>query len=177
MGYFLRSINVLNIILFGVFAVSACYLISPLLHMDTGYVVPSAVKGAVRAGQEAPAQSWAPAAPDFTIIAEQNLFNPERKIPVEKPANAAEGKPLPKPEFVLYGTLITDEGGLAYIEDKKSPLSTPGRGKRVSVLRKGDSLSGFVLRSIEPDRVVLSRGDENVAVSLNDPKARSQNLF
>lgn len=174
-GYVLRSVTVLNAILGGVFVVSACYLVTPLLTMDAKFAVPAMVKEPA-SRQEQQAQEGAPQAQDFAIVAEQNLFNPDRKIPVEKPAHAADGapdgKPLPKPELVLYGTLISDGGGLAYMEDKKAPRSTPGRGKRITVLRGGDSLGGFMLKTIEADRVVMTRGEETLVVSLNEPKER-----
>jgi hypothetical protein len=108
---------------------------------------------------------------DYTIIADQNLFHPERKIPTEK----KDENSLPKPEFVLYGTLITDDISLAYLEDLKAPFSSPGRGNRQTALRRGDTLSSFILKNIEADKVTMVRGEETVLVYLNDtqrPKTR-----
>jgi hypothetical protein len=108
---------------------------------------------------------------DYTIIADQNLFHPERKIPTEK----KDENSLPKPEFVLYGTLITDNISLAYLEDLKAPFSSPGRGNRQTALRRGDTLSSFILKNIEADKVTMVRGEETVLVYLNDtqrPKTR-----
>ncbi len=104
---------------------------------------------------------------DFICIAEQNLFHPERKIPSEK----KEEQALPKPEFVLYGTLITGSQTLAYMEDKKSVVTTPGRGKRQTVLKKGEILSGFTLTEVLEDQVILVRGQETITVKLNDPQS------
>ncbi|MEW6003375.1 MAG: hypothetical protein AB1638_12130, partial [Nitrospirota bacterium] len=123
--------------------------------------------------EEKSAESSVPSLTDFMMIAEDNLFHPERKIPVEKPV----APPLPKPEFVLYGTLITDDTNLAYLEDLKAPYSTPGRGKRQTALRKGDSMSGFILKDIEADKIVMVRGEEKIEVYLNDtqrPKTRKE---
>ncbi len=172
-GYLLRNLSVLNVLVFIAILLSVRYGIFPLLTADTTYVPPAARPGTT-AEEGGPARKEAPPALDYAVIAEKNLFNPERKSPVEKPAGSgsAASAPLPKPEFVLYGTLLADEGSIAYMEDKMSPISTPGRGKRASVLRKGDSISGFVVKDIGPDRVVLARGDEKMTVSLNEPKPR-----
>ena len=99
------------------------------------------------------------------IISEENPFHPERKIPVEKKAE----QPLPKPEFVLYGTLITDDLKMAYLEDLKAPRSTSGRGKRQVALKQGDSLSGFRVKEIEAGKVVMVRGDDRIIVPIIDP--------
>lgn len=102
---------------------------------------------------------------DFRSIADENLFHPERIIPPEKKAEAA----LPKPEFVLYGTLITPELKVAYLEDKMAPVTTPGRGQRQTALKIGETLSGFQLKEIAPDRVVMSRGEETLTILLQEP--------
>jgi hypothetical protein len=36
-------------------------------------------------------------------------------------------------------------------------------------LRKGDSLSGFTLKEIETDKIVMMRGEEKITVPINDP--------
>jgi type II secretory pathway component PulC len=87
---------------------------------------------------------------------------------VDKVANP----PLPKPEFVLYGVLITDDASVAYVEDKKALQSTAGRGERQVALRKGETLSGFTLTEIGADKIVMVRGDEIITVNLSEPKVR-----
>jgi len=108
-----------------------------------------------------------PSIVEYAKIPEGNLFHPERKIPVEK--NADQQQPLLKPEFVLYGILITDDLRLAYMEDLKTHRDSPGRGKRQTALKKGDTLSGFTLKEIETDRIVMARGAEKIVVLVNDP--------
>lgn len=161
----LRQLNLLNIILTAVVLAFANYSVLPLLNMKIDYTLPSAKKGdAVKEEESAPTKTPSPF--DYMVIAENNLFHPERKIPLAK----KEEMPLPKPEIVLYGTTITDNVSLAYVEDKKSPRSTAGRGKRLTVLKKGDTLSGFVLKEIKPDSIVMLRGEEKLVVNLNDPQ-------
>ena len=105
-----------------------------------------------------------PSAADYAMISEANLFHPERRVPPEK----AEEKVIPKPEIVLYGTLITGDTSVAFIEDKKAPRTTPGRGKRQTAIRKGDNVGGYVLRQIEADRIILVKGDDQIVVKLED---------
>ncbi|HEX8947732.1 MAG TPA: hypothetical protein VF790_02150 [Dissulfurispiraceae bacterium] len=169
MGNVLKHLNVLNVALLITLILSVNYVMPSLMHTDAKYT-PLAVKKAAQPGDEAGKEEPVPSALDFVVIGEKNLFHPDRKIPPEK---AAEQKPLPKPEFVLYGTLMREHGSVAYLEDKKDPFSTPGRGKRVTVLKQGESLSGFVLKSIEPDKVVMARGAEIITVPLDTPKQRS----
>ena len=108
----------------------------------------------------------------YTIIADNNLFNPERKISIEK-KTPGDQQPLPKPDVVLYGTLITDTLRFAYLEDMKAPRNTTGRGRRQTVMKIGDSLSGFVLKEIDPDKIVMVKGDEKITVRIHE--SRKQN--
>jgi len=85
--------------------------------------------------QTAPSQHFP--VTDDAVIREKNLFHPERKIPPEQQPE----KVTPKPDAFLYGTLIADDASYAFIEDKKAPYSTPGRGKRQTILKKGDHLT------------------------------------
>ena len=161
--YVLKSINLLNLLLIAVVASLAAYVLLPLLSMKVSYK-PPVVKETPVAQEVKPAPVQSPPLSDYMVVAEQNVFHPERKIPPE----AKEEKALPKPEIFLYGTLLTDGMRIAYIEDKKSPQSSPGRGKRQTVVKQGDILSGFLLKSVEADRIVLVRGEEQIIVFLND---------
>lgn len=159
--YILRSVSVLNVILLSAAALFASSGVSHLL--DAGiFKVPSLKRGAGALHTDVkPSSVQNPAFSDYLIISEQNIFHPERKVMSE----SAE-KGLPPPELVLFGTIITDGFAAAYIEDKSSPYSTPGRGKRQRVLKKGNSISGFVLQEILKDRIILARGDEKLVVTL-----------
>lgn len=159
----LRNMNLLNIILIVSVFLLADYVVLPLLNVKVKYI-PATSKKVFTVKKEESAQSQTPSPSDFTIIADQNLFHPERKIPPEKKEEA----PLPKPEFVLYGTLITDNVSFAYLEDKKSPRTTPGRGKRQTALKKGDTMSGFTLKEIDHDKVVMVKGEETLIVKVID---------
>jgi hypothetical protein len=163
----LRNISLLNIILIASIILMASYVVFPLLNVKVKYI-PDSSKKVSTVTEEELAQSQTPSPSDYTIIAEQNLFHPERKIPPEK----KEEQPLPKPEFVLYGTLITDNVSFAYLEDKKSPRTTPGRGKRQTALKKGDTMSGFTLKEIDHDKVVMVKGEETLIVKVIDSSVK-----
>lgn len=160
--YLLKNINLLNIALAGLITAGFFYIFAPTPVIDLK-VTPAPNK-LLSETKEALSQALNISPSDYTIISEQNLFHPDRKMPVEKKAEA----PKEQPEFVLYGTLLAGDISLAYIEDRKSPQSTPGRGKRQTTLKKGDTLSGFTLKEIQKDKIVMARGEETMVVHLTD---------
>lgn len=111
--------------------------------------------------------AMAPPVQDYLVVAEQNLFHPERRIP---PLTAE----VPRPEFVLYGTLVSDHTRIAYISDKKAVRSTPGRGNRQNSLKIGDSLSGYQLREVHHDHIVMQRGDDTMHVRVVSPGIKKE---
>lgn len=165
--YLLRNITPLNIILAIALVILLDYVAAPMYGTSSSLKLPE-VKVTAVAPEDIHPQEQAPSISDYTVIAEQNLFNSGRTIPVlvkkeDKPA-------LPKPDIILYGTLISEDLELAYIEDKKSPQSTPGRGKRQTALKKGDAVSGYILKDIEADKITLVREDDTLVVYLKDPQ-------
>ncbi|NTU43208.1 MAG: hypothetical protein HGA78_09220 [Nitrospirales bacterium] len=164
--YIFRNITVLNLILALVLAFFAAYALSPLMNISVAYKAPAVKKKDQSVAAQAVEEPKPVSISDYMGMAEENLFHPDRVIPVEKKAE------LPKPEFVLYGTLITGTVNIAYMEDKKAPVTSPGRGKRQIALKKGESLSGFMLKEVEKTRVVMARGEETVVVALDVQKSR-----
>ncbi len=164
----LSNLNVINVILAAVFLFFLGYAVLPMLGRTVRISVP-APKGRQTAAPAAakPEDVKTPSPADYVVIADQNLFHPERKIPVEKKNAAA---PLPKPEFVLYGTLLTDDLHIAYMEDRKAPQNSPTRGTKQIPVRLGESLSGFTLKEIDTNKVVMARGEEKIDVFLTDTK-------
>jgi hypothetical protein len=163
----LRSINVLNIMLLVTTFLLADYIVLPMLNVQVKFVPAVPKKVSDEKAEKLP-QNTTPNPADYTIIADQNLFHPERKIPPEKKEEAA----LPKPEFVLYGTLITNNLRFAYLEDRKSPRSTPGRGKRQTALKLGDTMSGYTLKDIDYNEVTMVKGDDIVTIKVIDSSVK-----
>lgn len=163
MKSFLRNINLLNVLLIAAILIFVNYTILPLLNMNVRFTLPTAIKPPVQKEEKA-AESTVPSLTDYAVIAEENLFHPERMIPVE----TAEEQNVPKPEFILLGTVITDDMKLAYLENLKEPYSTAGRGKRQRSLRIGDTLSSYTLTEVYPEKVVMVRGQDRIEVNLDD---------
>lgn len=160
--YLLRNITVLNIILLLSVLLLTYYTVLPLLDMNIQLALPS-LKKTETENAAVTTQTEMPMLADYMLIADQNLFHPERKIPEKK-----EERQLPKPEFVLFGTLITDDASVAYMEDMKAPHNTAGRGKRQKAIQKGAIFSGFTLSEIHHDKVVMVRADEKIEVRIAD---------
>jgi len=109
-----------------------------------------------------------PASLDYVAVAEKNLFHPERRMPADKNAE----KVVVRPEIIYYGSIISNEKRIAYIEDKKNPYSTPGRGKRQMPLAQGAMIGGYKLTEVNTESLVLVRGDDKMVVNLRDQKDR-----
>lgn len=170
--YLLGNINPVNIMLAGALIFLINYMLLPFLNKSMQYPLPVIKKHEeIDSGSDKKTdQTKTPSTLDYAVITDQNLFHPERKIPVE----VKEAQPLPKPDFVLYGTLISGDINIAYMEDKKSPQSTPERGKRQTPLKQGESMSGYTLKELSEDRVTMVRGEERMTVYLNDPQKPKQ---
>ena len=162
----IRHASLLNALLLIIFVITAVSVFLPLTKMNLKYSLPKVEKKTSAEEKKQAEKGGAPTPADFAVIGEMNLFHPERITPAEKKAE------LPKPELVLYATMVSDEAQFAFIEDKKNPGTTPGRGKRQTVIKKGDAISGFVVTEIAPDRIVLVRGDEQMTVRLSEGEKR-----
>jgi hypothetical protein len=93
----------------------------------------------------------------YDLIVGRNLFHPDRSESTRAGLVARDVAPATKP--VLYGVVLSDDAGLAYLEDPTT--------KRVLVYRIGDDLAGGRIERIERDRVVISRADGQVEVFLS----------
>lgn len=102
---------------------------------------------------------------EYVVINEKNLFHPDRK-PLEKKISTERQQD--KPEIVLYGTIIDGKNRIAFIENKKNPFSTPGRGKRQRAVRVGDTVSGYKVKNITEDSIVLVSTDEELVFRIDE---------
>jgi len=165
--YIVKSVNVLNCLLAFALAAAGYYIIVPYLNLKIQTALPAVGKAATEWAIP-PSSLPAPSFYDYAPVSEQNLFHPQRRIPPEKmEEKASTAVAVPKPDLILYGTLIGDNFSIAYVEDKKAPFSTPGRGQRQRQLKKGDMVGGYVLREIEPNQIVLAKGEEKLVVMLD----------
>ncbi|MBF0554190.1 MAG: hypothetical protein HQK96_06465 [Nitrospirae bacterium] len=97
---------------------------------------------------------------DYMVVTEKNVFHPDRK-PVKSQPDA------PLPEFIVYGT-ITGAAKAAFVEDKKTPYSTTGRGQRQRLLHEGDSLGGYKVSGITTEYVEFTKDGDKLVVKVFD---------
>ncbi len=168
--YIIKSAHLLNIFLIIAVVFYARYAVLPVLNTSIKYSLPKS-KDIILSEEDKPVINQSPSLSEFMVVADQNLFHPDRIIPAVK----ITAPPVPPPEIVLYGTLITDNESYAYLEDKKSSYKTPGRGKRQLVLKKGSIIGGYTLTTIEDNKIELIKGENKMVVNLMDsrkPKTR-----
>lgn len=163
----LRSITVLNLVLAGLVFLTAGLALFLYFGTDTGAPASGNAETVNVPAIPDVSGTEGPEIQSFAVVAEKNLFHPERRIPPQ-----IKDEALQKPDVILYGTLITENVAIAYVEDKKSPYSTPGRGPRQQTLKKGDMLSGYTLQEVEADRITLVKGDDRIVVRLESPDKR-----
>jgi hypothetical protein len=171
MNYFFRNVNLLNLLLLGGISFFTYYVFMPILDLKFSFMLPAVENKSLHKRERVSVPAHISSISDYILISDNNIFHPERKIPIEKQP-VEQQPPLPKPEFVLYGTLINGDTRLAYLEDLRSPKNTPGRGKRQTAMRIGDSLAGFVLKEVGPDMITLVRGDEKILVAIHDAQKK-----
>jgi hypothetical protein len=159
----LKQVNLLNCLLVVVIIATIGLLLIPML--TSKIAMPSTAPAAVEPIKSASAPpAVMPPFQDYAIITEKNLFHPGRILPPLKKVEE-----VPRPEFVLYGTLVTDFLRIAYMTDNKQPRNTPGRGKRQTAVKLGETMSGYALLEVQPDRVVMARGDDRIEVLIIAP--------
>jgi hypothetical protein len=99
-------------------------------------------------------------------IAEKNIFNPDRK---EFPLLSVEqGKPVVRPQVILYGVMITDHYQTASLVNPGRPLH---KGEReIKTFKLGDQIDDYKLTRILPDRITLETKGDSFEVLLFDPR-------
>ncbi len=97
---------------------------------------------------------------DYMVVAEKNVFHPERKPTKSQPD-------APPPEFIVYGTIV-GATKIAFVEDKKNPYSTQGRGQRQRMLHEGDTVSGYKVSKITTEDVEFTQNDNKLTVRVID---------
>lgn len=169
--YVLRNITPLNVILLVILAISA------------GAIYPSFRRSVIfdyqrperssPPGKEQISSHSLPDLSDYSVVGELNIFHPDRKPPpVEEKLEPVQA-PLQKVEFTLYGTLVSDDVTIAFVEERGFSRRATGKRKKISILKVGDTLAGYTLKSIEDDRIIMVRGKEEVTVLLSNPGAAS----
>jgi hypothetical protein len=104
---------------------------------------------------------------DYKAIADQNLFDPQRK-PWAEPGQQAPAAPTIGPEDVqVQGVIIVGDVRRAIIRlggRLRQLVSGAGAARGIVVVREGQSLGGYTLQSVEPRQVVIVSGDSRFAI-------------
>lgn len=112
-------------------------------------------------GKEAKQDTAQKKDPNIEAIVKTNLFDPERGSGPARGGASGEGARID--ELVLVGTVVTDTGPVAIIRVPKQLMVASGRGvvgtslemRRLSL---GDTVFGYQVSEIQPDRIVFRRG-------------------
>lgn len=108
------------------------------------------------------------------IIAEKNMFSPERKEFAALPGAGDQVRPLTRPQVVLYGVLIGEDTQMATIVNPGRPLR---KGEREPLtLKVGDRVGEYKLARVMPDKIVLEAPGDSFEVPLVDPKAPKKRI-
>ena len=164
----LKNLNILNIILIISIVLFLHFKLEPRLKDKAAFIPKVTSEKTEESATEEEGEEETLAPQEYKLIADNNLFHPERHIPkivVQKPEEK-----LPPPDFILYGTMVTDDVKLAFIDDRKMPYTTPGGGKRSRTLKIGDTLSGYTLKEIDHEKAVMVRDGNELILK----KAASQ---
>ena len=99
----------------------------------------------------------------FQIIAERNIFNPNR---VGRTRNVAEEKPPRFDEISLVGTLQSDRGVMAFFNSPDPAFS--------KALREGETIADFKIKNIAADRVELLQGEKTLTLRVTEQLRRPE---
>ncbi len=106
----------------------------------------------------------------YIALVEKPLF-----IQGRKPVESVEEKLLPETssdieQLALMGVYSLEGEYFALVDDKSAQT------KKYFKKKKGDSIAGWVIEQIEPDRIVLLRGGQKKTVMLRKPKPKKASL-
>ena len=106
-------------------------------------------------------------AQSYNLIAEKNIFSPERKdFPIPAAAAAEAKKPMVRPQIVLYGVAIGKDYQSAIVVN---PGRTLRKGERETLdLKVGAKIGGYRLAKILPDRITMKGDGDSFEVLLDD---------
>ncbi len=127
-------------------------------------------KGEFPAAESLPALPVAEGSPireSLMVIAEKNIFHPDRKefdLPAAVPA-----KPAARPSIQLFGVLISNDLKAVSIANPSKPL--PKGERETKTMKIGDRVGDYQLTQIMADRIILEAPGDTYEVLLYDPKS------
>jgi hypothetical protein len=120
-------------------------------------------------------QKEPPSIKSYILIAEKNIFSPERKeFSLLTGAGTGGKKPLVRPQVILYGVTISENYRAASIVSPGRPLK---KGEREMItLKVGDPVGEYKLAKILSDRITLQAEEDSFDVLLYDASAPKKRM-
>jgi type II secretory pathway component PulC len=78
----------------------------------------------------------------------------------ERPLFSPDRRPAPEASETLGSWSALTLAGIVVTPDSREALITHGTPPKIVHLQEGQSVDGWVVRSIEPDRIVVANGGE-----------------
>ena len=106
------------------------------------------------------------------VIAEKNIFHPDRKefdLPAAVPA-----KPTARPSIQLFGVLISNDLKAVSIANPSKPI--PKGERETKTMKIGDRVGDYQLTQIMADRIILEAPGDTYEVLLYDPKSPKKRI-
>ncbi len=109
----------------------------------------------------------------FKVIAEKNIFNPDRK---EFPSVAAmdQSRVSVRPQITLYGVVVSGDFQSATIVNPGRPLQKGEREPKT--VKVGDAVGDYKVSKILEDRIVMSNEADSYEILLYDPSAPKKRI-
>jgi hypothetical protein len=105
-----------------------------------------------------------PSLKSYTLIAEKNVFSPERKD-FPTPAGTGGRQPV-RPQVILYGVTMVGDYQAASVANPGRPLQ---KGERETfTVKKGERIGEYKLTKVSSDRVTLEAEGDTFEVLLYD---------
>lgn len=104
----------------------------------------------------------------YILVAEKNIFNPERKEFPLVPSGPEAKKSIVRPQIILYGVTISGDYKSSFIVNPGRPLR---KGEReMMTLKVGENIGEYKLVKILADRIMMEGAEDSFEVFLYDPK-------
>lgn len=104
--------------------------------------------------------------PSFQIIPERNIFNVNRSSRASRAARESEPKPVKVDTLALVGSMSYPKGDFAFFDGSSSDFRR--------VIKAGDSIAGFQLRSIGRNSVQLESAGKTVELAIGSHLRREE---
>jgi hypothetical protein len=144
-------------------AVLATILLYELFAPLSGFTVPVLPPRNTDASLPLQLPDPAPTAASFAALNDRPLFSPQRKAVTPAAVGAAAAAPPPPPTATLVGIIMDPQRQIALIRTASSPLAT--------AYAVGETVQGWQVSLIAPDRVVLHQGTADDTLKLESNRA------